>query len=124
MVAVDFIQKAIDEADSETASPNAKVCWLGGAVSARYFSKKKKGQTFEMAELTFFNKKVNLSIQLKQDEGKWLVNQIPKLSVGNNQSITYGELAKSFEAQTNSDFVLFWNSPAMKNLRENGLLIL
>ncbi len=124
MVAADFIQKAIDDEDFETASPNAKVCWLGGLVTARYFSKKKKDQTFEMAELTFFNKKQDLIVQLKQDEGKWLVNQIPELSVSSNQSITYGELAKSFEAQTDSDFVLFWNSPAMKNLRDYGLLIL
>jgi hypothetical protein len=123
-VTPDFIQKAIDIEDFETASPNAKVYWLGGPVSVRYFSKKKKNQTFEMAELTFFNKKENLIIQLKQDEGKWLYDQIPAISVSSNKSVTYGELGKSFEEQTGSDFVLFWNSPTIKNLRENGLLML
>jgi hypothetical protein len=123
-VSPDLIQKAIDEADFELPSPNAKVYWIGGSVSVRYFTKKKKNQTFEMAELTFFNKKENLVILLKQDEGKWLVNQIPELSVNSNRSITYSELTKSFEDQTEGDFVLFWNSPAMKNLRENGLLVL
>ena len=123
-VSPDLIQKAIDEADFELPSPNAKVYWIGGSVSVRYFTKKKKNHTFEMAELTFFNKKENLVIQLKQDEGKWLVNQIPELSVNSNRSITYSELTKSFEDQTEGDFVLFWNSPAIKNLRENGLLVL
>lgn len=120
----DFIQKAIDTDDFETPSPSAKVYWLGGTVSARYFSKKKKNQTFEMAELTFFNKKENLVVQLKQDEGKWLFEQIPALLVCINKQITYAEIEKSFEIQTGGDFMLFWNSPAIKSLRENGLIIL
>jgi hypothetical protein len=120
----DFIQKAIDVEDFEAASPNAKVYWLGGLAAIRYFTKKKKNQTFEMAELTFFNKKQDLIIQLKEDEGKWLFEQIPELLASSNKSTTFGELEKSFEDQTGSDFVLFWNSTAMKNLRENGLLML
>ncbi|MDP3434303.1 MAG: radical SAM protein, partial [Bacteroidota bacterium] len=123
-VVPDFIQKAIDTEDFETPSPSVKIYWLGGTVSARYFSKKKKNQTFEMAELTFSNKKQDLVIQLKQEEGKWLFEQIPEVSVGSNKSITFAELTKSFEYQTGSDFVLFWNSTAIKNLRENGLLML
>jgi hypothetical protein len=123
-VVPDFIQNAIDLEDFETPSPSAKIHWLGGVVSARYFSKKKKNQTFEMAELTFFNKKQDLVIQLKQDEGKWLSEQIPEVSVGSNKSITFAELTKSFEDQTEGDFVLFWNSTAIKNLRGNGLLML
>ncbi len=123
-VAPDFIRKAIDDNDFEQASPNAKVYWLGGSVSVRYYTKKKKNQTFELAELTFFNKKENYIIQLPQNEGKWLFVQIPDLLVRSNRSITFGDLEKSFEEQTGSDFVLFWNSTGMKNLRENGLLVL
>lgn len=124
IIAPNYIREAIDSHDFDVPGPNAKMYWLGGAVSVRYFSKKKKNQTFEMAELTFINKKENLNIQMKQDEGKWLFKRIPELSVSNNKLTTFGELAKDFEDQTGSDFVLFWNSPAMKNLRENGLLIL
>ena len=124
MVAPDFIQKAIDADDLEVSSPHAKVYWLGGTATARYFTKKKKNQTFEMAELTFFNKKGNLAIQLPQIDGKWLSGQIPGLSVSSNQTTTFAELGKSFEVETGSDFVLFWNSTSMKHLRENGLLML
>ncbi|MDP2891002.1 MAG: radical SAM protein [Bacteroidota bacterium] len=120
----DFIAEAIIVNDFEAPSPNSKIYWLGGPVSARYFSRKKKNQAFKMVELTFFNKKQDLVIQLKQDEGKWLFEQIPEVSVGSNKSITFAELTKSFEDQTGSDFVLFWNSTAIKNLRENGLLML
>lgn len=123
-VAPKYIQEAIDEQACEPASPNAKIIWLGGVPSIRTFTKKKKNQTFEMAELTFSNKKHDLVIQLKQAEGEWLFGQIPALSVNNLAQTTFGELEKSFEQHTGDDFVLFWNSPAMKELRENGLLML
>jgi hypothetical protein len=123
-VAPDFIQKAIDENDFESSSPHAKVYWIGGPAIVRYFTKKKKNQTFEMAELTFFNKKGNLSVQLPQVEGKWMFEHLPELSVSSNQSVTFAELGKSFEEQTGNDFILFWNGTSMKHLRENGLLML
>jgi len=119
-----YIQEAIDDQAYEPASPNAKIVWLGAVPSIRTFTKKKKNHSFEMAELTFSNKKHDLVIQLKQAEGEWLFQQIPALSINNPSQITFAELEKSFEQQTGDDFVLFWNSPAIKELRENGLLML
>jgi len=123
-VAPDAISLAIDDQGYEPASPSAKIIWLGGLPSIRTFTRKKKNQTFEMSELTFSNKKKDLLIQLKQNEGEWLYGQIPGLSVFNPTQTTFGELEKSFEQQTGEDFILFLNSPAMKELRENGLLML
>ena len=77
-----------------------------------------------MAEFSFPNKKKDLVIHLKREEGNWLVQQIPAISVHNRSLVTFSELEKSFEHQTGGDFVLFWNSPVMKQLRENGLLML
>jgi radical SAM superfamily enzyme YgiQ (UPF0313 family) len=123
-VAPKYIQQSIDEQAYEQASPSAKIVWLGGVPSIRTFTKKKKNNSFEMAELTFSNKKHDLVIQLKQAEGEWLFDQIPALSVNSPKQITFAELEKSFEQCTGDDFVLFWNSPAIKELRENGLLML
>lgn len=123
-VAPKYIQEAIDEQAYEPASPSAKIVWLGGVPFLRNYTKKKKSQTFEMAELTFSNKKHDLVIQLKQAEGKWLHDLIPLLSINHPFQKTFGELEKSFEKHTGEDFVLFWNSPAIKELRENGLLML
>jgi len=118
------IRQAIDEQEYESASPNAKIVWLGGIPSIRNYTKKKKKQSFEMAELTFPNKKKDLVIQLKQQEGEWLFKQIPEILVSKPAQITFGELEKTFEQQTGEDFVLFWNSPVIKELRGNGLLML
>jgi radical SAM superfamily enzyme YgiQ (UPF0313 family) len=119
-----YIQQVFEDQEYVPAKPNAKIIWLGRYPSIRYFSKKKKNQTFEMAELTFTNKKQDFVIQLKQEESKWLSAQIPVISISNQFQITFGELEKSFEQQTGEDFVLFWNSTAIKQLRENGLLML
>jgi radical SAM superfamily enzyme YgiQ (UPF0313 family) len=123
-VAPKYIQEAIDEQAYEPASPSAKIVWLGGFPSIRKYTKKKKNYTFEMAELTFSNKKHDLAIQLKQTEGEWLMEQIPTLSVNTPKQNTFAELEKSFEKFTGDDFVLFWNSPAIKDMRENGMLML
>ena len=120
----DYIQQSIDKQAYEPASPNNKIVWLGGSPAIRTFTKKKKNHTFEKAELTFSNKKHDLVIQYNQAEGEWLMEQIPALSVYNPEQLTFAELEKSFEQHIGEDFVLFWNSPAMKELRENGLLML
>jgi hypothetical protein len=119
-----YIQQIIDNQEYVPVKPSAKIVWLGGIPSVRYYTRKKKNQTYEMAELTFANKKQNLLIQLKQEEGKWLSVQIPKISVCQPSISTFGELEKSFEQETGGDFVLLWNSPVIKQLRENGLLML
>jgi hypothetical protein len=123
-VAPNYIHQAIDEQAYEPASPSAKIVWLGGISSIHTYTKKKKNNSFEMAEITFSNKKHDLVIQLKQTEGMWLIEQIPALLVNSSKQITFAELEKSFEQYTGDDFVLFWNSPVTKELRENGLLML
>lgn len=119
-----FIGQFIDDPQYVTAKPNAKIVWLGGIPSVSYYSRKKKNQTFEMAELTFTNKKKDLAIHLKKEEGEWLFEQIPAISINNQTTITFAELEKSFEQQTGGHFVLFWNSRDIKQLRESGLLML
>ena len=118
------IGQLIDDQQYVAAKPNAKIVWLGGIPSVSYYSRKKKNQTFEMAELTFTNKKKDLAIHLKKEEGEWLFEQIPAISINNQTLITFAELEKSFEQQTVGDFVLFWNSRDIKQLRETGLLML
>jgi len=119
-----YILHTIDDQEYIPAKPNAKIIWLGGIPSIRYYTRMKKNQIFEMAELTFSIKKQELIIQLKQEEGKWLMEKISEISINNQILTTFGELEISFEQQTGEDFVLYWNSKAMKQLRENGLLIL
>jgi len=120
----EYIRQIIDNVKYEPIKAYARIVWLGGLPSIRYYSKKKKNQTYEMAEISFANKKQDLVIHLKHEEGNWLFTQIPNISVSQSSFRSFGELEKSFEEQTGEDFVLFWNSTAIKQLRENGLLAL
>ncbi len=120
----DLIRQTIANQEYEAVSSSVKIVWLGGVPSIRYYTRKKKNKSYEMAELTFSNKKQNLIIQLKLEEGNWLLERLPEILAMNPEQITYGELEKCFEEQTGADFVLFWNSPMIKHLRESGLLML
>ncbi len=120
----DFIEQAIESQEYQPASSSASILWLGSKPTIDYFSKKKKNRNYAMAELRFPNKKAAVAIQLKEEEGKWLFAQLPKLSVENTTRLTFGELQTTFEDQTDEDFILFWNSKPMMRLRKNGLLML
>lgn len=123
-ISPNLIRESIDVPEFEPSRPNAKIIWLGEVPSVSYYTRKKKNQVFEMAEFIFPNRKKDLVIHLKKEEGKWLSEQIPAILVNNLSSVTFGELEKSFEHQTGGDFVLFWNSRDIKQLRAAGLLML
>ena len=123
-ISPELIHQNISDQQYESVSSSVKIIWLGGIPLVRYYTRNKKKQTFEMAELTFLNKNGNLAIQLKQKDGKWLTERIPEIQVSNLKEATYGELKTDFEGQTGNDFALFWNSPPIKQLRDSGLLML
>ena len=123
-ISPNYIKQIIGNQNFEPVRPNNKIVWLGGIPFIRYFTKRKKNQIFEMAELTFVNRKTSLVLEMKKEEGLWMLDQLLNNLINNTLKITFGELEKSFELQTGNDFVLFWNSPVMMQLRKNGLLML
>ncbi|TDO01314.1 B12-binding domain-containing radical SAM protein [Sunxiuqinia elliptica] len=119
-----FIEQAIESQEYQPVSSSASIVWIGGKAAIDYFSKKKKKRSYPMAQLRFSNKHSEVSIQLKEQEGKWLMAQLPSLAVANTSLPTFEELQTSFEEETGEDFILFWNSKPMMSLRKNGLLML
>ncbi|WP_430973060.1 B12-binding domain-containing radical SAM protein [Sunxiuqinia rutila] len=119
-----FIEQAIESQEYQLVSSSASIVWIGGKATIDYFSKKKKKRSYPMAQLRFSNKHSEVSIQLKEQEGKWLMAQLPNLAVANISLPTFEELQTSFEKETGEDFILFWNSKPMMSLRKNGLLML
>ena len=123
-ISPNYIKQIIGNQNFDPVRPNKKIVWLGGIPSIRYYTKRKKNQIFEMAELTFVNRKTNLVLEMKKIDALWMYEQFVNNLINNTLKITFGELEKSFELQTGNDFVLFWNSPVMMQLRKNGLLML
>ncbi len=119
----DFIFDAVQEADDFNIKPTAKVVWLGGKPWVDYFTKSKKGNSWEMMTLTFHDKKQSFTIQTNKKEGEWLVEILEKIAISKTKTHTFQEVKTDFETQL-EDFELFWYSKPIKTLREFGLLIL
>jgi radical SAM superfamily enzyme YgiQ (UPF0313 family) len=120
----DFIIKALDEDQYTTAKPTAKVLWLGKQPSIEKFTKSKKGNTWEMASLTFQGKQDKLEIRLDQAQGEWLAGMLEQLTPKNIKGLTLHEVKQSYEAAGLEDFELFWDNKPVNGLYKYGLLTL
>ncbi|WP_316760352.1 B12-binding domain-containing radical SAM protein [Pedobacter aquatilis] len=122
-IPTDFIEKAINEDNNFNTKPTAKVVWLGSNPDAEYFTKTKKGNSWEMASITFHDKKESFTIQTNKNEGKWLVSILEKIKVSGDKIYSFQEVKADFEFEM-ENFELFWYSKPINTLREFGLLIL
>ncbi|WP_320815117.1 B12-binding domain-containing radical SAM protein [Flavobacterium sp.] len=119
----DFIQNALQKETVFTTKPNAKIVWTGGIPLVKKFTKSKKGNSWEMMNLTFHQKTHSFEITLEEDKGNWLLEKLETLSVSNEKRMTFQQLKTDFETQL-EDFELFWYSKSINNLKTNGLLVL
>ncbi len=119
-ISADFMSRAIANATDFTIKPNAKLVWIGKTPITTFFTKTKKGKSWEMAQLIFHFKSETVEINLDQAIGKWLVKVLEKLA---ENSITLKDFKLEFEAEF-EDFELFWFSKPMQTLKNSGLLVL
>lgn len=119
----DFIYDALHAEEDFKIKPTAKIVWLGGKPSIEFFTKSKKGNSWEMMSLTFHDKKESFNIQVNKNEGEWLAEMLKKISVSNSKTYSFNELKTDFETEL-EDFELFWYSKPIHTLRDFGLLVL
>ena len=122
-IPVNFIDQALKEEDNFNIKPTAKIVWLGGKPNAETFTKSKKGNSWEMMNLSFHSKKESFSIETNPKEGEWLVSILPKIAVSNHKTYTLQEIKEDFEIEI-EHFELFWYSKPINILRKYGLLVL
>lgn len=118
----DFIKKALEDDDTILGKPTSKIVFIGHLPSLQLITKSKKGQQWEMAELSFPTKKTSLVIRLGEAEGKWLVDWLPKLTADHSRTYTLQELKTSYDAAGLPDFEIFWDNKPMNTLYKAGLL--
>ncbi|MCK5028821.1 MAG: radical SAM protein [Bacteroidales bacterium] len=116
----DYIQNCLEPEDQFVNKDSAQIIWLGEKPKVSYFKKTKKGVSREKIQLTF-NKEVEVSFD--KEEGEWFAEVLKKLSVYENDSLTFAQLKTDFEKQF-ENFELFWYSKPINTLRKNGLLVL
>ncbi|HEU4497628.1 MAG TPA: radical SAM protein, partial [Flavobacterium sp.] len=120
----DFIFKAVNQDEGLSVKPSAKIVWIGNIPGLSYFSKSKKGISWEMASLSFHTNKESYSIQTGREQGIWLKDILAKVVASNLKTATFQEVKADYEKAGLEDFEIFWDSRAMKTLRKIGLLVL
>ena len=115
-----FIENAISETSNFSLKPNAKIIWIGKEPIVEYFTKSKKGTSWEMAKLTFHFKSDSVAVLLEKPIAEWLIKILPTISF---KSVQLKDIKQDFETHFD-DFELFWFSKSILALRNLGLLIL
>jgi hypothetical protein len=121
-IAPDYIVNALLEDQISSHKPTAKIVWLGKTPSVEIITKSKKGNTWEVAVLTFQNKKEKHSISVDQVQGAWLAGMLEKLSVSNAKTYTLKEVMDGYTEAGLEDFELFWDNKPVNTLYKFGLL--
>ena len=119
----DYIISCLEKEANFNVKPSAKIIWIGGKPKIETFIKSKKGNSWDMMTLTFYDKKETFTIQTNKIEGEWLVSILEKVAIFNNKIHTFQEIKIDFESHF-EDFELFWFSKPLNTLREFGLLVL
>lgn len=117
-----FIENCLESELMTIAKPSAKPLWLGRAPIVTPFTKSKRGESWEMIQLTFHDKRECIEINLEKEQGDWLVKQLDRIAIHSNENSTISELKLNFEKEFD-DFELFWYSKQINQLREAGLLV-
>jgi len=121
-VAPDYITMALEEIDYNPPKPSSKIIWLGNSPEIEYVIKSKKGNHWEMAELTFQTKKENIKIRVDKEQGKWLAKIVNELSIYHRNNMTRQMVVQDYEKEGLEDFELFWDNKPVSTLFKAGLL--
>jgi len=116
-----YIANALQE-QYITAKPTDKMIWLGRHPSVEIVTKSKKGNQWEVASLTFQNKKEKANIQVNPQQGKWLAGMLDKLSLQHIKLYTLQEVQEDYDAAGLENFELFWDNKPVNTLYKFGLL--
>jgi radical SAM superfamily enzyme YgiQ (UPF0313 family) len=123
-VAPDFIRNIVSHELRDQPDPHSKVIWLGGIPSVTFLARQKKGKTIPSAKVIIQTHAREVVIQVGELTGKWLMKVFPRLTPGDHDPLTFGELEELFMAGGQGDFSAFWTGPAVRKLKESGLLVL
>ncbi|MBV6880284.1 B12-binding domain-containing radical SAM protein [Epilithonimonas ginsengisoli] len=118
----DYIHDSLLEEENFSFKPNSKVVFLEKNVIAEDFIKTKKGNSWELSQLTFHLKTNILKIELAKEQAHWLIKILNENSIENGKKLSLLQLKTDFE-NSFEDFELFWFSKPMQQLKENGVIL-
>ena len=119
----DSIHDALLEDDNFKFKGNSKIIFLSNNLLAQDFIKTKKGNSRKITQLTFHLKTNIVKIDLDREKAYWLLKVMEENSIEKAQKLTLQHLKSNFEDHF-EDFELFWFSKPLKQLKENGIILI
>ncbi len=123
LVDKDHVSNILNTEELRTTSPEARVVWLGYAVDTEVVTKSKKGNTWEVASLTFQTPAAPINIRVDKAQGLWLASVLPLLAMSQTTPWTLRKVKEHYEAAGLEDFELFWDNKPISGLAKAGLLV-
>ncbi len=121
-VAPTYISDILDEPEYIPLKPTDKIAWLGNLPTLEVATKSKKGNTWEIASLTFQGLKDSLNIKVDKAQGEWLLQMLSEIAAKPHRTITLKEVTEHYDAAGLEDFDLFWDNKPVNGLGKYWLL--
>ncbi len=118
-----FIETAIETEEFAFTAPNSKVVWIGAQPQLAFFTKTKKGQTFEQAALLFHGNSASEELIMTKEEALWIMEILPLIDRTQNKTLTFKEVETHYYRMNSEDFEPFWYGKSLAALKELGLLV-
>lgn len=118
----DFIHDSLLSEDNFTFKPNAKVVFMNEIGVVENYIKTKKGNSYQLSQLTFHLKTNIVKVDLDREKADWLIKIFKENSLENRRKITLQQLKTDFEMNI-PDFEIFWFSKPIQQLKDNGVIL-
>ncbi len=121
-VAPNYITTVLNSIELPNQKATTKIIYLGKIPSIEIITKSKKGNQWQVANLSFETKKETIVISVDVEQGNWLLSILPKLSIENIKQFSLQEVKEDYDKNGLEDFELFWDNKPMNTLFKVGLL--
>ena len=118
----DYIHDCLLSERNFNFKPNSKIVFINEISSVENYIKIKKGNFYELSQLTFHLKTNIIKIDLDRKKADWLIKICKENLIENRKKITLQHLKTDFENKF-ADFEIFWFSKPMQQLKENGVIL-
>ncbi len=118
----DYIHDCLVTEEEFNFKGNSKVVFTKNKALANHIIKTKKGNSWNLTQLTFHLKTNIVKIELDQSKAEWLLEIISAYNIENPGKLTLQQLKDLYEKNF-EDFELFWFSKPVQQLKENGIIL-
>lgn len=118
----DFMHSCLNTEEYLPMKPDTKWVWLGGNPQINISTRTKKGNSWDVAELSFETPKETLVIRTDPAQGRWLAGYLSRVTENVDRTFMSRDAEADYMAAGLEDFGLFWDNKPVNGLWKAGLL--